>query len=419
MAAQTPPGQWIIARGSFGMAGRVEEKRLPLREELDQVTDRHPLIMFSGFHVAMFNTAGLKAAGLWEPTSKAIPRAATIHRNASGIPTGIATEVWTTLPAYSRAQVRDSVKAHAPELFVAKGITTVHTLPYGPDDVRALQDLQAAGDLALRLRVYYHVPHVTSLDSLLSTGLLSGAGDEMFRFGGVKIFVDGIGNDGLGKALDDVKWTPPELNEFVARADAANLQLMMHTLTDAGETMAMDALVYTASKGRRQVSHRLEHADGGATIEMIRRFKQLDLRPVITVSDPRPAVGGARRERTTPRWKTMVQEGVEPIAVSDATGTVPEFSPLGGIAHMMTSAAEGGSTPAAETLTFEDALRTYTIYPARSAYEDRDKGTIEVGKLGDLAVLSADPRTLTGERLWTVKVDATILGGQVVHGQLT
>jgi predicted amidohydrolase YtcJ len=150
---------------------------------------------------------------------------------------------------------------------------------------------------------------------------------------------------------------------------------------------------------------------------VIRRFKQLDLRPVITVSDPTPASAGARRTRRTPRWKTMVHEGVEPIAMSDTTGTVPEFSPLGGIAHMMTSSNDGGSAPAGETLTFEDALRTYTIFPARSAYEQGDKGSIEAGKLGDFAVLSADPRTLSGSRLWDVRVEATVLGGRIVYGQ--
>jgi predicted amidohydrolase YtcJ len=415
-AAQTRPGDWIIARGSFGMAGRVDEKRLLSRADLDLVTDRHPVIVFSGFHVAMFNTAGLKAAELWDPNSRSIPRAATIHRDASGVPTGVATEVWTTLPAYPREQVRASVKQYTPPLFTAKGITTVHTLPYGPDDVRAIQDLHASGDLPMRVRVFYHVPHVTSLESVLSLGLVTGAGDDIFQFGGVKIFVDGIGNDGLGKALDDVKWTQPELNDFVARSDGADIQLMMHTLTDKGEQMAMAALVHAAGRGPRRRSHRLEHADGGEDIAMIRRFKQLDLRPVITVSDPAPASAGARRARRTPRWKTMVQEGVEPIAVSDTTGTVPEFSPLGGIAHMMTSSNDGGSAPAGEILTFEDALRTYTSFPARSAYEG-DKGSIEVGKLGDFAVLSADPRALRGSHLWDVKVEVTVLGGRIVHGQ--
>jgi predicted amidohydrolase YtcJ len=416
-AAETPAGEWIVARGSFGMAGRVEEKRLMLREELDAVTARHPVIVFSGFHVAMLNTAGMKAAGLWDPGSSNVPRAATVHRDGAGVPTGVATEVWTTLPPYSRDQVRASVKQFTPELFTAKGITSVHTLPYGPDDVRAVQELHAAGELPLRVRVFYHVPHMTSLESVLSLGLYPGLGDHMCRFGGLKIFVDGIGNDGLGKTLDDVKWTPPELNDFVARADGGGIQLMMHTITDLGEKMAMEALDYAASKAPRRVSHRLEHADGGADLEGIRRYKALDLRPVITVSDPAPTPARLRRAQRTPRWNTMVREGIEPLAVSDTTGTVPQFSPMGGIAHIMTPAVEGGSAPEGESLGFEDALRTYTVFPARSAYEDRIKGSIEVGKLGDFVVLSADPRSLKGAKLWDLKVEATILGGRVVYGQ--
>jgi predicted amidohydrolase YtcJ len=90
---------------------------------------------------------------------------------------------------------------------------------------------------------------------------------------------------------------------------------------------------------------------------------------------------------------------------------------MGGIAHIMTPAVEGGSAPEGESLGFEDALRTYTVFPARSAYEDRIKGSIEVGKLGDFVVLSADPRSLKGAKLWDLKVEATILGGRVVYGQ--
>ena len=110
----------------------------------------------------------------------------------------------------------------------------------------------------------------------------------------------------------------------------------------------------------------------------------------------------------------MIQEGVEPIAVSDATGTVPLFSPIGGIAHMMTASDQGGSAPSGETLGFEDALRAYSLFPARGGWEERDKDSIAAGKLGDFVVLSADPRTRSGPELWDIKVDATIVGGLVV-----
>ena len=103
-----------------------------------------------------------------------------------------------------------------------------------------------------------------------------------------------------------------------------------------------------------------------------------------------------------------------PAACSDATGTVPVFSPLGAIASLVASPEEGGGTPPGEELTFDDALRMHTIWAARSGFEDDDRGSLAVGKFGDLVVLSADHEGMTGGELYDLRVDATILGGEVV-----
>ena len=204
-AAGTPPGEWIIGRGSFGMAGRVEEGHLPERAELDVVTEDHPLILYSGFHVAMMNTRGLKELGLWDDDTK-VPRGAILHRDASGAPTGVATEVWPMPPAYSVDQVKASLRAHARDLYVSKGITSISTLPLAGTDLVADQALQASGDLPIRLRAYYHVPHLLTLEDFLGMGPGQGFGTDMFRVGGVKIFVDGAGGDGLDRRFADFKW---------------------------------------------------------------------------------------------------------------------------------------------------------------------------------------------------------------------
>jgi len=126
----------------------------------------------------------------------------------------------------------------------------------------------------------------------------------------------------------------------------------------------------------------------------------------------------ARRPGTAsrvPRFRTMIEEGLEPIAVTDTTGTVPEASgPLFNIACAMTPKADGGAAPnTEETLTFEEALRMHTLWAAAGGFEDRDKGSIAVGKLGDFAVLSQDPRGRPGKEVFGIDVDATILGGNV------
>ncbi len=411
-AAESPAGRWIIGRGGFAMADRVEEGRLPLRQELDAVTEDHPLILYAGFHVAMVNTRGLEELDLWANDDN-VPRGAMVHRDASGVPTGIATEIWTMPPRHTVDEVEASIRAHAMELFVSKGITSIHTLPLAGTDLRADQAVQATGELPIRFRAYYHVPHLFSQDDFLAMGLESGFGTDMFRFGGIKIFVDGAGSDGLGRRFTDFKWTQDELDEFVFRAHAAGVQLMMHVVTDDGHQAAEAAVEAALARDPTPMRHRLEHGGDVEDLDRIQRLATLGLIPVITPQQQR-ATEVRAEPRRVPRYRTLVEENVRPVAVSDATGTVPVFSPLGAIASLMTSPEAGGGTPPGEELSFENALRMHTIWAARSGFEEQDKGSIAVGKLGDFAVLSTDPTSLRGEELFDVSVDATIVGGEVV-----
>lgn len=407
-ARETPPGEWIIARGSFGLADRVPEKRLLTRQDLDAVTTEHPLIAFSGRHVAMLNTRALHEVGLWEPDAVP-PRGAVVHRDASGRPTGIATELYYLLPAYSTEQVKTALRAHAREMFVEKGTTSISTVPYSSNDIRADLELQAEGELPLRIRMYYHVPQMLSLDGLLATGFISGVGSDMFRFGGMKLFVDGAGHNGMGQRLEDYKWSQEELDDLVARAQAAGIQVLMHVITDGGFERAATAVDRANRRGGRPLRHRLEHGARVESVDQMRRARDLGLLLTATPSE-------GRAGRTTPRYRTLLKEGFELIAITDTTGTVPGSSdPLRKIAYAVNTAGEGGGAPRGEELTFDEALRMYTLWAARGSLEERDKGSITPGKLGDFAVLSADPRGRPAEELFDLKVDATVLGGQVVY----
>ena len=411
-AATTPSGEWIIGRGGFGMAGLVEEGHLPERAELDAVTEDHPLILYAGLHVALINTRGLRELGLWDDDSN-VPRGGILHRDDSGLPTGIATEVWPMPPAYSVDQVEASLRAHAHDLYVSKGMTSISTLPLAGTDLVADQAVQASGDLPIRLRAYYHVPHLLTLEDFLGMGLAQGFGTDMFRVGGVKIFVDGAGSNGLGREFADFKWTQEELNAFVLQAHSHGVQLMMHALTDPGHQMVEAAVEATLAREPASMRPRVEHGGDVESTERVRRLARLGIIPVITPQQERAATPRTG-SRTTPRYRTLVEAGVMPAACSDATGTIPVFSPLGAIASLVASPEEGGGTPPGEELTFDDALRMHTIWAARSGFEDHDRGSVAVGKFGDLAVLSADHEGMSGGELYDLRVDATILGGEVV-----
>jgi predicted amidohydrolase YtcJ len=86
-----------------------------------------------------------------------------------------------------------------------------------------------------------------------------------------------------------------------------------------------------------------------------------------------------------------------------------------GIANMITEHAAGGAAPTGESVTFDQALRMWTLWPARNNGEDHEKGSIEVGKFGDFAVLSADPRGRSASEVHAISTHATIVGGTVVY----
>jgi predicted amidohydrolase YtcJ len=183
----------------------------------------------------------LHELGLWDRAGNP-PRGVFMGTEASGTPSGIATEIWDLLPDYTVEEVELALRNHAHDVFISKGTTTIGTIPYSANDLRANQALQARGELPIRLRAYHHVPRTVSLSSLIDAGLVSGMGSSMFRFGGVKIFIDGIGFDAQGNVLDDSKWTQDELDEFVSTAHTAGIQLIMHALTTKGMLMAANAV---------------------------------------------------------------------------------------------------------------------------------------------------------------------------------
>ena len=409
--ADTPSDQWVIGRSSFSLAGKVEERRLANRHELDAITTDHPLALFSGLHVAMLNTRALHELGLWEQADNP-PRGVYIDLEPPGTPSGIATEVWDLLPAYTVDEVKLALRNHAEDIFVSQGTTTICNIPWSANDLRADQALQAHGELPVRLRAYHHVPRTVSLTSLLDAGLVSGMGDSMFRFGGIKIFVDGIGFDGLGNVVEDSKWTRDELNEFVSSAHAGGIQLIMHALTTKGLLMAADAVEAAMRRDGRPHRHRIEHA--GGLLERPVEFERLRALGILPVVTPH---FWQEEGYAVPKYRTMIERGLRPVMVTDTTGTVPGSSaPLRNMAAAMLESNRGGAAPnASETLTFEQALRMNTEWAAYSIFEDHEKGTIAPGKLADFAVLSEDPRAVSGAELFNVGVDATILGGEIVH----
>jgi predicted amidohydrolase YtcJ len=375
-----------------------------------------------GIHASVLNTAAWKLTGYWEPGSDGTVRWRTdgsprlgshIVRDADGYPAGLATEMWDFRPGYSVAQYKASMRRHFREWFLAKGLTSITTLQdTAPNEFLALQELQAEGGLPVRLRVYPVVPHAVGLNDIIRVGWRSGFGDEMFRFGGVKLFIDGTSQD-FGQTGPDLKWTPERLTETLTACQRGGVQTIMHVVTPEGWDLVLDCLEAATRAAPGDLRHRVDHRTPTADAQ-IARAKALGITCGITAPRQRPGSGGGDGYGRLHRYRTLVGQEMA-IAVLDAAGPGGNYHPLRGVANMIADEESGGATPVGEAVTFDQALRMWTLWPARNNSEDRDKGSIEPGKLGDFAVLSSDLQDRSPEAVYATTTHATIVGGAVVY----
>ncbi|UOQ59854.1 amidohydrolase family protein [Leucobacter rhizosphaerae] len=403
----TQPDGWIVVRSSFALDRKVVEGRLLGRDELDSVSPDAPVVVLAGLHVASLNTVGMRAVQLEMP--ERLDPGMTVHRGRDGRPSGIFTEVWDRLPAATEIESYAALRRHAHSLVAAHGITSLCTIPTSVADVRALHALRVEDQLPFRVRFYPHVPRVGPLSSVLSLGAPSGFGDSMLQFGGVKIFVDGEGGDGLGAEFDDVKWTEQELSDLVGEATASRVQLFMHAVTGTGIRAAMAAVAqhWGSRPLRAPAPHRIEHSGDYVPRELIADLAQSGIGVVATPH----FVGSDDVGDDFQPLRKLIDAGVRVIGATDSTGTVPSGAPpLSNIASAVTRRDAAGN-PSPHRISAEHALRMFTDWAARGQGEGGKKGVLQEGALADFAILDANPLKVSPEDIAGIRVLGTVLNG--------
>jgi predicted amidohydrolase YtcJ len=420
-AEETPKGKWIIGNGWD--QERLAENRYPSRLDLDAVTCNHPVLLTRVCgHLGVVNSEALRLAGIAKKTEA--PAGGHIDRDPSGMPTGVLREnaldlIFNVLPKPTREEVT-RVCLLACQRMVKEGITTVHWNVSSASEIRALQRLRERG--MLPLRVYALIP-IEYLDNLAELGLSTGFGDERLRIGSVKMLLDGsLGGRtaALKQPYNDAPntrgmmlYTHKRLKKLAEKAHEANLQLAIHVIGDRAAETALDTLEKIAKKTSREgLRHRLEHVSV-LNPQLIGRMKKIgvvaSVQPHFTVSDFWvPDRLGKSRARWAYAFKSLLKAGVMLIGGSDAP--VEPVSPILGV-----YAAVARKTNRQERLTVNEALRMYTVNAAYGSFEEPLKGSIEVGKLADLAVLSHDLYKTSPQNLRDVGVEMTIVGGEVVY----
>ncbi len=420
-ARKTPKGEWIIGRGWD--QEKFAERRFPSRFDLDKTVPNNPVLLVRVCgHLGVVNSEALRLGAITGKTKA--PEGGCIDRDETGVPNGILREnaldlVYDLLPTQSVEQETQACLLACREM-VEEGITTAHWIVSSPKEMRALQKLE--GQKVLPLRIYVLIP-IEWLNNLEELGLSTGFGDDMLKLGSLKILLDGsLGarTAALNKPYNDAPdtagmtlYSRRQLKAFVEKAHALGFQLAIHAIGDKAIGTALDALDRAIKKTpRRNHRHRLEHVSvlNPRLIDKIRKLGIIaSVQPHFIISDFWIADRlGKTRSKGAYAFKSLLKARVKVMAGSDAP--VEPVSPILGI-----HAAVARETNIQERLTFDEALRMYTRNAAYGSFEEHSKGTIAVGKLADLAVLSHDPYKTNLEKLEKIKVEMTIVSGSIVY----
>jgi predicted amidohydrolase YtcJ len=406
-AESTPPGTWIS--GTDYNEFYLEGKRCPTRRDLDEVAPDHPVVLsHRSLHACVLNSLALSRAGINAETPE--PPNARIERDLeTGEPNGVLIDMLgymrrKVMPPFSDEVLYEGT-ALADKYFLSHGITSFQDATVSNDLGRweTVCDFKLNADLLSRITMMAGAPYRTEFQE---RNLKTGYGDNLMQLGAVKIMLE-------------VQPDQAELNELVLDCHRAGWQIAFHAVAENTVAAAITALEYVAKHspvvGRR---HRIEHC-AECPPHLLERLKKLGV--VIVTQPPFIYYSGERYLATVPesqlpwlyRIKAPLEKGVLVAGSSDAP-VVPN-NPLTGIYAAVTrQAASGQVLLPEERITVQQALALYTVNAAYASFEEKIKGSLSPGKLADMLVLSDDPTQVAPEKIKDIKVEMTIIGGEVV-----
>lgn len=430
----TPAGSWVVVGGGW-VPTQFAERRFPTRAELDTIAPSHPVYVQYLRQGALLNSAALKALGITTKTPD--PAGGKFERNPStgeltGWLQGVAgwEYAYSKIPRLPLDRMRQSLRNCFRELN-RLGLTSVGDLQTSGVSFahrRLLADMARRGELTLRLNFYF-APNDpdNELDQLKRGAEEVGSlqQSDMFRFVGfAETLVRGIGDDDVLSNPKGIAIAADVLEKFrqMARYFAETGQRFhLHTSQDHTARQLLDVLeqVHAATPfaPQRIIFAHLEDA----APETIARIKKLG--GAVAVQDRLALTGerfvelsGLAKARSAPPLRTMIEAGIPLGAGTDAFRSA-NYSPMLSLWWLVTGKTVAGSAirDKSQNVTRAEALRMYTTGSAWLTGDERRKGSIEVDKLADLAVLNADYLTVPEDQIRSLESLLTMVGGRIVY----
>lgn len=429
-AAELPEGTWILGRGWDHESW--PSRKLPDHEMLSDIVPDHPvwLIRVDG-HAGLANEAAMQAAGVDEHTQN--PDGGEVIRAEGDRPTGVFIDnaesyIERAVPTEARGQTRDQLIA-AQQMCIEAGLTGVHDMGVPPAQVELYRQLDEEG--VLKLRIYAVLPGNFAVryfdqNDILITDRVTARATKLYMDGAmgsrgawmIEPYTDRPTDD-EGNPYTGLTVSEPEFIDFVARhGTERGYQVCVHAIGDRANRRVLDAFEQAgASDARHRVEHaQLLHPDD------IARFASLgvipSMQPTHCTSDMRWVADrvGDQRAQGAYAWRSLIETGVPIAGGSDFP--VESHNPFLGFYAAVTrqnheGQPEGGWQPD-QRMTRDEALKSFTIWAAYAAFEEDQKGTLELGKLADFIVIDRDVMTCEPSEILNTRVLSTVIGGEWV-----
>ena len=439
---QKNEGEWISGRGWDQEL--FPGNKWPTKELLDAVAPNNPVALsrICG-HCTLVNSYILRISGITKDTPDP-PGGIIVKDPATGEPTGMLHE--KAMHLIKRPQLSDK-ESHdmdtkavqlAMEVAARYGVTSVHDLD---GKIGIFKELLDKGELTVR--VYAGVPLTSSPEKMQEyqewkQKLVDN--DHILKFGVIKGFVDGSLGGSTALLAATYKNNPStsglflttqeELNEIVSLYDKENFQIAIHAIGDKGVNVVLNAFEESIKRnGKRDARHRVEHA----TTILPGDIPRFDAFGVIASVQPvfGPSYGqtiqsffedrlGKERAKFTNIWKTLLQANARLAFGTD--WPVESLNPMEGIYSAVSRKSITDKTGNAwlpdESLSVEKAVECYTLDSAYASFEEGIKGSLQVGKLADIVVLSKDIFTIPEAEILNTTVVYTVLGGKIIYSSI-
>ncbi len=435
--ARKKPGEWIIT-GGWHPPSQLAEKRYLTRQEIDSVAPNNPVYLRTVGHFAMANSLALQKAGIDKTSPN--PSGGSFEKDASGELTGVLVEtaiplVENLVPPFTEDEEIRQYKI-AEGVLNSYGITSVVEGATSARDTRTLQKIALSNAATLRVGLMYRPEppaELSAWEAIMSgSGATSGFGDDWLKFGGIKIFYDGgmtlrtammrdVYPDSHDNYRGIAQQTPERLKQLVSIANKSNWRVGVHVVGDLGVDQVLDA--FEAADKEKSIRDRRfilihaslirpEHMDRARALGVRVDFQNVFMWDKAATVER--FLGKATADRALPTKTLIDRMGLDNLGAGTDFPVNP-INPFLNIYIMVTRKDPNGNVyGASEAISREQALRLYTSAASRYMFDEGRKGTLETGKLADLAVLSADIMSIPEDQIKDIKADMTMVGGKVV-----